>query len=330
MLGAARGLADGGWGATVVSDVLPAYLPPVVTTPTFDRSPSKAILPTGSDSLITRFEADDERNAALWAEMPELPHFQMIDGDDLKPGQETLLEAQFRDETWPLLFRHRYGQGSAYILAGGTWRWQMGLDHTDQRHETFWRQLLQAMTASVPAPVTLTSDRVYYGDESAITFRADIRDREYQPAALADVSLTVDEPGGSQRRLAMQPVPGAPGRYELTVDEDLTGIYRFEAEASLDGEVLGSSRLAIRRQDGISEHFQVQQNRALLERLAAATGGRYFTLAEADDIPEAVQFSDAGIVERRLLELWNMPILFLLLVALKGGEWVLRLFWGRL
>ena len=106
---------------------------------------------------------------------------------------------------------------------------------------------------------------------------------------------------------------------------------RIVAEAgTADGESLGRSRLAVRREDGISEHFQVQQNRALLERLAAATGGRYFTLDEADDIPEAVQFSDAGIVERRLLELWNMPFLFLLLVALKSGEWLARLWWGRL
>jgi len=330
MLGAERGLADGGWGTTVVSDVLPAVLP-AAAEPTFERFPSKALLPADGQSLITRFDADDEVNARLWSEMPELPHIQVIDPDeDLKPGVEVLLDAELRGETVPLLFRHRYGQGSAYILAGGTWRWQMGLDHTDQRQETFWRQLLQAMTASVPTPVTLTSERVYYGDQAAISFRADVRDREYQPASAATVALTVDEPGGGQRNYTMQAVPGAPGRYEYTVDADLTGIYRFEAEASLDGEELGRSRLAIRREDGISEHFQVQQNRVLLERLAAATGGRYFTLDEADEIPEAVQFSDAGIVERRLLELWNMPILFLLLLVMKGGEWIVRLFWGRL
>jgi hypothetical protein len=163
-----------------------------------------------------------------------------------------------------------------------------------------------------------------------VTFRADVRDREYQPATTAAVDLVVDAPGEQQRTLSMVAIPGMPGRYELTVDAITPGIYRFEAEASLDGDVLGSSRLAIRREDGISEHFKVQQNRALLERLAAATGGQYFSLADADGIPEAVQFSDAGIIERRLLDLWNMPILFLLLLGLKAGEWLLRLRWGRL
>jgi uncharacterized membrane protein len=330
MLGAERGLADGGWGATSVADVLPAYLPPAGEQPSFVRRPSKARLHEGSESLITRFAADDDDNARLWSEMPEMPHFQKIDPDDLKPGNEVLLDAELDGDVWPLLFRHRYGQGAAYILAGGTWSWQMGLDHTDQRHETFWRQLLQAMTASVPAPVTLTTDRVYYGDETDVRLRADVRDRDYQPADGATVTVTVDEPSGGQRSYTLAAVAGMPGRYEATVDAEPTGIYRMEAEAVLDDETLGSARVAVRREDGVSEHFQVQQNRALLERVAAATGGRYFTLAEVGQIPEAVQFSDAGIVERRLLQLWNMPILFLLLVGLKAGDWILRLFWGRL
>ena len=74
----------------------------------------------------------------------------------------------------------------------------------------------------------------------------------------------------------------------------------------------------------------MQQNRPLLERLAAATGGSYFAVSDIRRLPEAVSFSDAGSVERRVLDLWNMPIVFLLLLALKAGEWLLRLVWGRL
>ena len=200
------------------------------------------------------------------------------------------------------------------MLAGSTWGWQMSLPHQDMKHETFWRQLIQAMTASVPEPVTLTSERVFYGDQTSVALRADVRDSEFEPATAATVDLTIDVPGGGRQNLQMEAVPGVPGRYQATVDADVAGIYRFEAEASIDGERLGRSQVAIRRQDGVSEHFAVQQNRPLLERLAAATGGRYFSLENAGDIPEAVQFSDAGIVERRLLELWNMPVLFLLLL----------------
>jgi uncharacterized membrane protein len=330
MLGGQRGLADGGWGGTVVADVLPAYLP-LDAEPSFKRYPVKAILPPDSQSLITRLASDDDENALIWEQMPDLETIQLIPESALKPGHETLLEADYLGDTWPLLVRHRFGEGAAYILAtSGTWRWQMQLDHTDMKHETFWRQLVQALTASAPAPVTLTSDRVYYGDETAVTFRADVRDRDYEPATDATVALKMDIPGGQEQTVTMTAVPGMPGRYEATVDAEADGIYRFEADATVDDESLGRSRLAIRREDGVSEHFQVQQNRALLERIAAVTGGRYFTLDNVGDIPEAVQFSDAGVVERRLLDLWNMPILFLMLLGLKAGEWVLRLFWGRL
>ena len=98
-----------------------------------------------------------------------------------KPGAETLLEAEFDGRTEPLLVHQRYGLGNAYVLAtGGTWRWQMQLPHEDQRHETFWRQFLQAAATTAPQPVTLTSERVFYGDESTVLLRAEVRDKSYQ------------------------------------------------------------------------------------------------------------------------------------------------------
>ena len=86
----------------------------------------------------------------------------------------------------------------------------------------------------------------------------------------------------------------------------------------------------MRPQNLLSEHFQIEQNRLLLDRISALSGGRYFTLNDVDQLPEAIQFSEAGILERELLDLWNMPFNFLLLMLLKAGEWMLRLYWGRL
>ena len=86
----------------------------------------------------------------------------------------------------------------------------------------------------------------------------------------------------------------------------------------------------MRREDGVVEHYHTQQNRALLERIAAATGGNYFPVGDVGKLPEAVSFSDAGTVERQVLDLWNMPIVFLALLLLKATEWLLRLYWGRL
>ena len=330
MLAGLRGLADGGWGNSVVADVLPAHLPDI-DAQTFNRRPVKVSLtPAGEDSLLTRLDSDRETNILRWEEMPEIADYQYL--ADIKPGAVTLLEVDIQGTAHPLLVHQRYGRGNAYILAtGGTWRWQMQLPSEDQRHEIFWRQMLRALAGSAPRPVVLSAGRLFYGDETEVTLRAEVKDKEFLPVADAAVTVSVTAAaGGAPRSIEMQAIPGEPGSYTATIQADQPGMYRFEAEARLGEELLGSARLAVRRADGIAEHFQIQQNRALLENLADVTGGRYFTLDDLDALPETIQFSDAGILETEILDLWNMPIVFLLLLMLKTGEWLLRLFWGRL
>jgi hypothetical protein len=206
----------------------------------------------------------------------------------------------------------------------------MQLPHEDQRHETFWRQLLQAVATTAPQPITITSERVFYGDESTVALRAEVRDKTFQPSTDATVSLEVSDGLGPPTTLEMTPVAGERGLYEAAYETSHPGIFRFEATAKTADEELGRARFAVRREDGVVEHYRVQQNRALLERLAAATGGSYFSVADLSRLPEAVSFSEAGTVERQVLDLWNIPLAFLILLLLKAGEWLLRLYWGRL
>ena len=75
----------------------------------------------------------------------------------------------------------------------------------------------------------------------------------------------------------------------------------------------------------------MQQNRPLLERLAAATSGKLFRAQRRQRMPEAVSFSEAGTVERQVLDLWNMPIVFLLLLAAEEpASGCSASYWGRL
>ena len=334
MLGGRRGLADGGWGNSVVAEALPVQLPDLDAA-SFMRVPVPVELTAeGQESLVTRLDADRETNRELWLGMPDIADFQYVGA--VKPGAVTLLEAEVRGTAQPLLVHQRFGRGQVYVLAsGGTWRWQMQLPSEDQRHETFWRQILHALVSATPERVVLTAERPYYVDEDEVVLRARVRDGGFEPVGNASVELSVSgdafagDPAAAEPVL-MQPVSGEPGAYEATVLADAAGLYRFEASAEVGEETLGRAGYSVRRATGVSEHFQIQQNRPLLERVASLTGGRYFTLGQLDELPETIQFSEAGIVERELLDLWNMPFVFLLLLLLKAGEWVLRLFWGRL
>lgn len=276
-----------------------------------------------------RLDSDPETNLARWEALPDIADFQFL--AEIKPGAVTLLEAVVRGTAQPLLVHQRFGLGNAYVLAtGGTWRWQMQMPSEDQSHETFWRQILAALASATSRPVVLSAERVFYGDESEVTLRAEVKSTAFDPVGNAAVTLSVSRDAAAPTFVTMRPIPGELGAYEATVQAEATGLYRFEASASLEDQTLGAAQFAIRREDGVSEHFQTQQNRPLLERLSGLTGGQYFSLGELDALPEAIQFSEAGIVERELLNLWNMPINFILLMLLKAGEWVLRLVWRRL
>jgi hypothetical protein len=86
--------------------------------------------------------------------------------------------------------------------------------------------------------------------------------------------------------------------------------------------------VTFQREDGVAENFHVEQNRRLLEDLASQTGGQYWKPAEAGNLPRDISYSDAGISVRSVKELWDMPVVFGLLVGLPAGEWLLRRKWG--
>jgi hypothetical protein len=72
----------------------------------------------------------------------------------------------------------------------------------------------------------------------------------------------------------------------------------------------------------------VAQDRELLEKLAEQTGGRYYKGADARKLPAEISYSEAGITTRENRDLWDMPVIFLLALLLRGSEWLLRRKWG--
>jgi hypothetical protein len=158
--------------------------------------------------------------------------------------------------------------------------------------------------------------------------RAEVRDKSYNPAADAEASADIVTPSGSSVTVPLRPDPLSRGIYTADWDASTPGSYIAEVKATRNREKLGSDILPFQREDGVAEHFHRQQNRDLLQSLAAETGGRYYTPSQAERLPEEISFSEAGIAARETKELWNMPIVFLVLLALRSAEWLLRRRWG--
>jgi uncharacterized membrane protein len=327
LLAARNGLADGGWGNTPLAETLPTHLTPKRASEFVQTAIKAQLTPYGIESTAMRFDADPVRNAEQWQSLPDLSNYQQLGA--LKPGAVVLLEVAKTHE--PLLVWQRYGRGSTFLLGtASTQRWQMSVPVDDQRHEMFWRQLLHAVADQAPQPATLTTERTSYDDERGVQLTADIRDSNFEPAADAKVELLVTPEVGEAQVLPMQPVIDAKGRFTASLDAATTGLYRVELTANVAKDQVLTGSTAFRRDDNVVEHFESYQHRAVLERLAAETQGRYWRVDQLASLAQAIPYTKSGIVERQMLELWNLPIVFLLLLALKLGEWLLRLKWGTL
>jgi uncharacterized membrane protein len=155
LLAGLNGLGLGGWGESVVSEVLPSRLS--LQDADFVRQKAPVVLTdAGRNTPLLRFSDSDTENVKLWGELPEVADYQKL--GPLRPAATTLLEIMVDGRTQPLLVSQPYGRGQSFILAtGGTWRWQMSLPLDDLRHETFWRQLARKLVAGSPRPFELSN-----------------------------------------------------------------------------------------------------------------------------------------------------------------------------
>jgi uncharacterized membrane protein len=321
-LGGRFSLGDGGWGGSGMANLLPTRLPNSKVT--FHREPATVQLTSaGADSLVTRLVDDPGKNVERWRRLTYLMDYQ--DPGIPKPGATVLAESNVGRRKLPLLITQNYGNGRTAVMAtSGTWRWQMSQPLGDPAHDLFWQQLLRWLIADSPGRVSASASTKTLMDTGTIQLTAQVRNKEYMPSADARVTAHFIGPKGISAIVDMSPDSNDPGEFHADWTADQPGSYLVEVTAqSPDGE-LNRNVLTFQRTDGVAENFHTAQNRELLERLAAQTGGRYWKPQDLARLPREISYSEAGISVRDTKELWNMPIVFLVLLLLLSTEWLLR------
>ena len=327
-LGGRSALSDGGWSASSLNELLPTFLP---SGRAFQRNSATVELTAeGIDSPITRLLDDPAKNAERWKKLTYLADYQ--DAGSPKPGSTVLVQMKAGNRRLPLLITQNYGHGRTAIMAtGGTWRWQMSEPLGDPSHDLFWQQLSRWLVAESPGPVTASIPVRTLMDEGHVQLSAQVRDQEFQPAADARVTAHIMGPEGTNALIDLAPSRDTPGLYQAEWTAEKPGAYLAEVAAETTGSQprqLGRDVVTFQREDGIAENFHTEQNRALLEQLASQTGGRYWEPSNLKNLPRDISYSEAGISVRTTNELWNMPIVFFVLLALPIAEWLLRRKWG--
>jgi uncharacterized membrane protein len=322
---------DGGkYKGTTIDDLLPVSLTggPSDDANSFAPVYKPVLTGAGQTHAITRLQDDRGANQKAWNELPPISVSQVL--ANVKPGASVLLEARRVEgsgsQMAPLLVQQRYGRGQTLALtAADTWRWRMRMDSKNNAHETFWRQMLRYVVSGTPQQIEIGAERDVYALDDTVNIVADVRDKRFNPISDAHATARVTKPSG-----AIVDVPltfttlNSVNTYAGQFKADELGEHRIELTGTSPGLGTLNAKSSILVSDLNREYYSAAQNSDLLKRIAAETGGKYYTPAEAQSLLDDLVYRQTPYSERVTKDLWDMPINFLLIVGLLSAEWFLR------
>jgi hypothetical protein len=249
---------------------------------------------------------------------------------DVKPGATTLLAGESEDggEDQVVLAYQRYGRGKAVALpVVDSWIWQFHADIPveDPTHEVFWQQMLRWLVDGVPDYVEAETESETVEPGDAVGIVAHVRDSAFVERNDVRVEATITGPEGISLDVPLSWSVERDGEYAGRFQPITAGDHFIQIRASLgEDQVLGSAHTHVRVGESTEEFFDAGLRRSLLQRLADETGGRFYEPADADRLAEDIRLTGAGVTLTEERDLWDMPVLFFLLVGLVGSEWAFR------
>ncbi len=226
-----------------------------------------------------------------------------------------------------VLAYHRYGRGNVIVLPiQDSWIWQMHADVPleDQTHETFWRQLLRWLADGVPQRVGARGEREVVEHGQAVGISAEVSDSAYMEVNDGKVVATILSPGGDSLTVPLDWAVDQDGRYEASFTTSEPGLYEVSVQAIRGADTLGTALTHVHAAPSGDEYFDASMRGTTLRRIAEQTGGLFYTPDNVGSLPEDISLTGAGVTLTEERDLWDMPILLILLLSLMAGEWGYR------
>jgi uncharacterized membrane protein len=325
MMGGRNSFAGGRYQNSPIADILPVQMAPEASTPIIGRL-KLAITDYGRTHPLMKLSPGADKNVKDWSDLPPLNDFNKT--LDAKVGGIVLARGQTdtRGSSDPILLAYqRYGRGRTMALtSGSTWRWQMEMDHEDQTYELFWKQVLRWLVNTSPDPVMISSDKDTYLPGEPVRIYAEISNKKFERMNNAKVIAKVTNPDGITETIPLDWNGSQDGSYHTELNAGGPGIYRVEVEAAQGNENLGTNRAAFQVQDRPVEFYNASLDTRLLQGIASSTDGHYYPLSRLGDVPDDAVYVEGqtSFVEQK--ELWDVPVLFMLLCLSLAGEWFWR------
>jgi hypothetical protein len=228
-----------------------------------------------------------------------------------------------------ILAYQRYGQGKTLAIAGqGLWRWAFlppELAQYGQVYADFWTQTIRWLVNDsefLPGQnLSLRTDRMTYAQKDVVNFLGYVRG--VKPATLPEITLT--QPDGKTVSIVPAKADGNAADFTATFRPTLPGEY-IATMPPLNGterSVPASASFTV--YPGQEEDANRTADPALMQQIAAASGGQALTPADLSSLPErvrAVELASRQTEDAR--SLWDRGWVLALLVGALGAEWLLR------
>lgn len=328
VLGGRSSLSEGGFADTPLADVLPMTLTrgePNVDGPatTLKVRPTRA----GEVHSALQVRSSVAASRARWDSMPSLTTVNRIGA--VRAGATVLIAGQIEGgrADVPVLTWQRYGRGmSAVFLVQDSWLWKMDATVAvdDATHQTFWRQMTRWLVDEAPAPFEIAASPAHVAPGEPVTIRARLSDPYFADVNDANITATVTTPTGGTITVPLEWSLREDGSYAGRFSAPDSGRYAIEALATRGGDSTRRATTTLLVDDRGADVAQAEQRADVLRRIATETGGRYYPLSDVSQLADDAMFTESGVTVRESKDLWDMPIIFLLLALLLGAEWGYR------
>ncbi len=224
-----------------------------------------------------------------------------------------------------------------------TWRW--GWREDQQHYNKFWIQAMRYMARSRLGRVRLDLDRqtpyrrgepirltVRFPEDAALPESLQQADGTLKKDTTVTVKMERRGVSGVERReLTLSLMPGSRATFEEVVTQTPEGEYKFSMEIPQTWKAkLESANYVPRAECRVvgppDEMYGLRMNAAEMKQAAEDTGGGFFTLADADKVPEELPKGEPGprSPAGAPLLLWNGVTCFLIALGLLTTEWLIR------
>lgn len=288
------------------------------------------LTPSGVRDPLFQFSEEPEKNQQILESLPGMYwHFPVTRA---KPGATVLAvhgDPRMRNEFGPevLLATQLVGPGrTTFVGFDSTYRWRY-LD--DQYFDGFWARIVDRAGRSKQLggvyPFRLTTDQTEYQPGRQVRIVARFHDPSMIESGLSQLYGELDRGDEAAIPLVLQP-GGQEGEFETSFTADQAGPHfvRVWMGDETQGSMVQAATLTVNVALPNLEFANPTLNQAILEALAAQTGGKIYPLSRCDEVANAFSIRKVSRVLEDRQEVWNAPIFFVVFMTALIAEWLLR------